>query len=74
MAEPLYYLQLVDRDGKPVTAPFRPVKHRHGTVDIPIIEEVLKRVGWWRSKARLTLALQGAIQSLKDEARYAGGS
>lgn len=70
MPEPLYYLQLVDRDGKPVTSVFVGTKHRHGTVAIPIIEEVLKRVGWWRSKKRIEKALQDAIHDLKDRARY----
>lgn len=69
MAEPLYYLQLVDKDGQPVTSPCRALKHRNGTLAIPIIEETLARVGWWRSKARLKRAMQDAIQTLKDETR-----
>lgn len=74
--EPLFWLQICDRTGRPVTSPFRPYKHRHGTLEVPIIEAALavlqtKPIGVFRTKARVLAevetALQTAIQDLKNE-------
>ena len=49
LSDPAYYLQIVDRDHKPVLGPMRPLKGRHGAVDLPLVEtcvdEVIKRLG-----------------------------
>lgn len=74
--EPLFWMQICDRTGRPVTSPFRPFKHRHGTLEMPVIEELLtelqtRPVGVFRTKARVLAeveaALQTVLQRLKDE-------
>ena len=72
---PAYYLQIVTENGTPITSPARPLKHRNGTLDLPLIErceeEILKQVGLLRFQGNLRTAIrqgmQIAIQSLKEE-------
>ncbi len=75
---PLYYLQLCREDGTPIRSPFRPVRHRHGTVSIPLIDTCVQHilaqgVGFWRTEAQVKAAIiagmQAAIQELKEDAR-----
>lgn len=76
MTDPLYYLQLVTKDGTPITSPVRPLKRRHGTLELPLIEAceeaIVKRgVGLFRTEAQVRLAIRegmaDAIHALKEE-------
>lgn len=73
-SEPLYWLQLVDADGHPLTPPVRAVKMRHGSLDLPLIEActaailaraeaaiVAQGVGWFKSEAQVRAAIQAAL-------------
>lgn len=75
---PLYYLQIADENGHAITSPFRPLKQRHGCLDLPLIEAceaaIVKRgIGMFRTEAHVRQAIREgmaeAIQSLKDEYR-----
>lgn len=81
MADPLFYLQVVDANGHPVTSPLRPMKARHGSLDFPLIEmceaEILKRgVGFFKTEAKVRQAIRdgmaAALQQLKDDYRPVG--
>ena len=72
----LYWLQIVDADGVPVLPPVRPVKGRHGSLELPLIEAceaaIIKQgVGVFRTEAHVRQAIRdgmaAAIQSLKDD-------
>lgn len=78
----LYRFQIVDAKGNVITPPFRPIKQRHGTVDIDLIEtcvtHIVKRgVGIFRTQKRVEHAIRegihDAIQELKDDLVPLGG-
>jgi len=73
---PQFYLQIVNAEGEPLTSPFRPLKRRHGSLDIPLIEAceekiMAKGVGLFKTEAQVRQAIRegmaDAIQSLKDD-------
>jgi len=75
---PQFYLQIADADGTPITSPARPLKARHGSLDLPLIEaceaEIVKRgVGFWKTEAEVRAAIRegmaAAIQQLKEDYR-----
>jgi hypothetical protein len=79
----LYRFQVIDAAGNVVLPPFRPVKQRHGTVDIDLIETCVRTitargVGIFRTQAHVEAAIREgiheAIQELKaDLVPVAGG-
>ena len=66
MSSPEYFLRIVRADGTPVTTPFRPFKHEHGTLEVPIVANMAAKLGRFTTRARAIVALQEAIQELKD--------
>jgi hypothetical protein len=40
----LYRFQVVDADGRVILPPFRPIKQRHGTIDVDLVETCVEQI------------------------------